>query len=410
MSGLDGISSIEDFDLKNKKVFIRLDLNVPLKDKVITDDTRIRAALPTIEYALKNQAHIILCSHLGRPEKPEDRKKLSLEPVAKRLSDLLKVDVHLVEDPASDTPRALLPTLRENQIVLLENIRFDPGEEKNSVELANRLASYTDIYINDAFGASHRAHASIVALPALIKKKGLGYLMKREIEMLDRILLEPERPFVSILGGAKVSDKIGLIENLMEQIDTFLIGGAMAYTFLAAQKISVGKSRTEKDRINLAQELLGRFEARGKRILLPIDHVIARELKPGAENKITTGPSIEEGWMGLDIGPKTVELFKKEIQNAKTIFWNGPMGVFETPPFEKGTFAVAQALARSEGTTIVGGGDSVSAVNQSGLASKMSHISTGGGASLEYLQGDKLPGLEALRPSTRKLVNTSTVT
>jgi len=397
---LAGIKSIEDFELKDQRVFIRLDLNVPIKNGVITDDTRIRAALPTVKYALDHKAKIILCSHLGRPKNSEDRKDFSLEPVADRLSELLDAEVQLVEEPGSDTPKALLSGIHRRQLILLENIRFDPGEEKNSMELANKIASYVDIYINDAFGASHRAHATIVALPSIIKKKGLGFLMKKEIEMLDKVLIEPAKPFCALMGGSKVSDKIGVIEHLLEKIDTFVIGGAMAYTFLAAQNISVGSSKIEKDKISLAKELLGRLDARKKKILLPVDHVIVERLEKDAPSKICD-VAIPAGFMGVDIGPKTIELFSQELKKAGTVFWNGPMGVFEMPPFSKGSFKIAEVLADSTAVTVVGGGDSAAAVNASGFANKMTHISTGGGASLEYLQGDKLPGIEALRPPQR---------
>ena len=401
MSGLKDITFIEDLELKDKKVFIRLDLNVPMKDGTITDDTRIQGALPTIRYALEKGAKIVLCSHLGRPKTEEDRKTLSLEPVGNRLSELLNVDVQLIENPVSDAAKALLPTLRPNQIVLLENIRFLEGEEANSEKLAAKIASYVDVYINDAFGASHRAHATIVALPHLMKHKAVGYLIKKEIEMLDKILYEPQTPFVVLMGGSKVSDKIGVIENLMDKIDTFLVGGAMSYTFLQAMNVSVGNSKLEKGKINLAKDLLKRLEMREKKLLLPVDHVIVEKFDAEAHTKITDGSSIPEGWMGVDIGPKTAALFAEHIHAAGTVFWNGPMGIFEVKNFAKGSFQMAEALAKSPCISIVGGGDSASAVNASGYADQMTHISTGGGASLEYLQGDKLPGLEALRERRR---------
>lgn len=401
-SGLEGIKLITDLELKGKRTFIRLDLNVPMDGNKITDDTRIRAALPTIRHAIKEEAKIVIASHLGRPKSKEDRIKYSLEPVATRLNELLDVDVILVEDPEGDAPKGLLPNLKSNQILLLENIRFSKGEEENAHELASVLSSYTDVYINDAFGASHRAHSSIVALPTIVKEKGIGFLMKQEIEMLDRLLYKTESPFIAILGGAKVSDKIGVIENLMDRIDVFVVGGAMAYTFLAAKKIKTGSSRVEADKIRLAEELLGRIEARNKKIILPVDHVIAPNIDGGAQAKTTETEAIPEGWAAFDIGPKTRELFRKEISKGKTVFWNGPMGVFEKKPFEVGTFFIAKTLAEMSATTIVGGGDSAAAVKESGLSEKMTHISTGGGASLEYLQGDKLPGLEVLRTRTKK--------
>ena len=399
--GLRGIKVINEFDLKEKRVFIRVDFNVPLEAKdgrqVITDDTRIRAALPTIQYALEQGAKIVLASHLGRPESREDV-QFSMEPIGDRLGELLKVDVILVDDPTSDAPKGLLPSLRPNQVILLENLRFEKGETKNAQEFALQMAAYTDVYIDDAFGACHRAHASIEALPKLIDKKGIGFLVKREIEMLDILIHEPKKPYMTILGGAKVSDKIPVIENLIDKVDVFFVGGAMAYTFLQAQGIAVGKSRVEKDKVSFAREMIGRIEARSKKILLPIDHVIANDFLAPSEIRTTVNAEIPEGFMGLDIGPKTRELYRKELQKAKTVFWNGPMGVFERAEFSKGTFGIAETLSQmTDALTIVGGGDSAAAAEQSGFAGQMSHISTGGGASLEYLQGDKLPGLEVLR-------------
>ena len=410
--GLRGIKRIDEFELRDKRVFLRVDFNVPMEGKRITDDTRIRAALPTIRYAMEKGAKLVLSSHLGRPEGPEDRDKYSLEPVAVRLGELLKAEVILIDDPTSDAPKGLLPTLKPNQLILLENVRFEKGETKNSREFAANMAAYTDIYINDAFGASHRAHATIEALPQMIEQKGIGFLIHKEIEMLDRLMHEPQTPYMAILGGAKVSDKIPVIESLMNNIDVFFVGGAMAYTFLAAQKIDVGSSRVEKDKVSFAGEMIKRIDARNKKILLPIDHVITQDIKDTKNIKTTDTASIPQGWMAVDIGPKTRELFRKELQKAKTVFWNGPMGVFETPEFSKGTFAIAETLANLEGAfTIVGGGDSAAAAEESGFAEKMTHISTGGGASLEYLQGDKLPGLEVLRkrqPSSSAVVSATT--
>lgn len=400
-TGLKGIKRIDEFDLKDKRVFIRVDFNVPMENGKITDDTRIRAALPTIRYAMESGAKIILASHLGRPEGgPEDRAKYSMEPVGQHLGKLLGVEVILVDDPASDAPKGLFPGLRSNQIILLENLRFEKGETKNSREFALRMASYTDVYINDAFGASHRAHASIEALPQAVEKKGIGYLIAKEIEMLDSLLHDPATPYMTILGGAKVSDKIPVIERMIDLVDVFFVGGAMAYTFLSAQNTPVGKSRVEKDKVSFAREMLERIQARGKKILLPIDHVITNDFLAPSEIKTTDSVAIPEGYLAVDIGPKTRELFRKELQKAKTVFWNGPMGVFEKPEFNKGTFAIAETLAALTGAgvkTIVGGGDSAAAAEASGHAEQMTHISTGGGASLEYLQGDKLPGLEVLR-------------
>jgi phosphoglycerate kinase len=400
--GLKGIKLIEDFELKDKRVFIRCDFNVPMDGKTITDDTRIRAAIPTIRYALDKGAQVVLASHFGRPEGPEDREKYSLEPVGQRLGELLKAEVILTDDPTSDAPKGLLPSLRSNQVILLENLRFEKGETKNAQEFANVMAAYIDIYINDAFGASHRAHASIEALPKSLEKKGIGFLIKKEIEMLDALLHDPKAPYMAILGGAKVSDKIPVIENMIDKVDAFFVGGAMAYTFLAAQNLSVGKSKVEKDKLSFAREMIQRIDARGKKLFLPMDHVIANDFLAPSEILTTDTASIPEGYLALDIGPKTRELYRKELQKAKTVFWNGPMGVFERPEFNKGTFAIAEALAKlgqesSDVMTIVGGGDSAAAAEASGQADKMTHISTGGGASLEYLQGDKLPGLEVLR-------------
>lgn len=399
---LEGIKSIEDFQLEDKRLFLRLDLNVPLDGNGgIADDTRLQAAMPTIRYAIDKGAKLILSSHLGRPKGPQDKDKYSLEPVATYLNEALKKEIILVEEPRAYATRALLAGLKPSQVILLENLRFDPGEEKNDREFAQALAAFSDIYINDAFGASHRAHASIVALPELMEKRGLGFLMKKEIEMLDAIRLHPESPFLTILGGAKVSDKIDVIEVLMDKVDVMIIGGAMAYTFLAAKNISTGKSLVEKDKVKFAAELMERAEWRKKKILIPVDHQITTSITDTAALKTTSSAAIPEGWMGVDIGPKTIDLYATEIQRAKTIFWNGPMGVFETPQFAGGTFALANAISESSALSVVGGGDSAAAAQASGLANKFSHISTGGGASLEYLRGDRLPGIEALRPPKR---------
>lgn len=394
---LDGIKSIENFQLEDKRLFLRLDLNVPLDSEGrISDDTRIQAALPTIRYAIDKGAKIVLASHLGRPKGPED-KKLSLEPVADRLAEILAKEIILVEESRSHAPKALLAGLKPSQIILLENLRFDPGEEKNDRDFAQWMASFSEIYINDAFGASHRAHASIVALPELMEKRGLGFLMRKEIEMLDRVRLNPEKPFITVLGGSKVSDKIDVIEVLLDKVDSLIIGGAMAYTFLASQDIPIGKSLVEKDKVRFAGELISRASGRGKKLLLPIDHLVTTDFKRTTDLQTTTGAAIPDGTLAVDIGPKTIALFANELQRGKTIFWNGPMGVFETPEFSKGTFEVARAMTMTSALTVVGGGDSASAAHASGLADKFSHISTGGGASLEFLEGAKLPGVEAVR-------------
>lgn len=397
-SGLRGIKTVRDFEFENKVVFLRLDLNVPLEKGKITDYTRIDATLPTINYLVEKGAKIVMASHLGRPKTSKD-KEFSLEPVAKAMSERLTKDVLLVEDPSAKAVKQMLHTLAKDQIILLENVRFEAGETEDSDEFASRLASYTDIYINDAFGASHRAHATIHALPAMIPNRGIGFLIEKEIQMLDGLLLNPKRPYVAILGGAKVSDKIGVIEKLMDVVDAFIIGGAMAYTFLKAQGHFVGKSRVEEDKVKYAKELLARIDARNKTILLPVDHVVTTNITDTANAKVKK--ELGEGEMGVDIGPESLKNFSALIKEAGTVFWNGPMGVFETPEFSKGTFGLAKVIAESKGTKIVGGGDSAAAAEQSGFADQMTHISTGGGASLEYLQGDKLPGLEVLRFKVR---------
>jgi phosphoglycerate kinase len=395
-SGLKFIKTIRDFEIQDKVIFLRLDLNVPLEKGRITDETRIRESLSTIKYAVDRGAKLVLASHLGRPKSTAD-KEFSLEPVAKRLTELLGMDVMLVDEPASDAPKALLAGLKKNQIILLENLRYEQGETKNSDELASKWASYCQIYINDAFGASHRAHASIDALPRIMKEKGIGFLIEKEIQVLDKLMENPERPYLAIMGGAKVSDKIEVIEKLIDVVDTLIIGGAMAYTFLKAKGLPVGKSLVEQDKVSYAKELMGRIEARHKSLLLPQDHLVTKSIESG-EGTITAGAGIDEDFMGVDIGPKTLGAYEAAIRTAKTIFWNGPMGVFETEAFAKGTFGVAKAMAASAASMkIVGGGDSAAAASASGYAEKMTHISTGGGASLEYLQGDKLPGLEVLR-------------
>lgn len=394
-NGLRAIKKITDFELNGKVVFLRLDLNVPIENGRITDETRINASLPTIRYALEKGAKLVLASHLGRPKSAED-KEFSLEPVARRLTELLQVEVILMEEPNSEAVKSQLTGPMKKQIILLENVRFEPGETKDSEEFATVLASYSQIYINDAFGASHRAHATIHALPNIMSQKGVGFLIEKEITMLDQLIDNPKRPYIAVLGGSKVSDKIGVIEKLLDIVDGFVIGGAMAYTFLKAQGHGIGKSRVEEDKIRYAKEMIERIEARNKTLLLPVDHVVSSGLAD-KNARTTSGITIGDSDMGLDIGPKTVKNFSALIQEAGTIFWNGPMGVFETAEFSKGTFAIAKAIAENKGTRIVGGGDSAAAAEASGYASQMTHISTGGGASLEYLQGDKLPGLEILR-------------
>lgn len=395
--GLKGIKTIRDFELSGKTVFLRLDLNVPLDGTRITDETRITASLPTINYCLEKGAKLIIASHLGRPKSAADT-KYSLEPVAKRLTELLQKEVVLMEEPSSEGVKHILYGNMKNEIIMLENLRFDDGEVENKTELANQWASYTDIYINDAFGACHRAHASIHAFPEMMPKKGIGFLIEKEIKMLDSLTDNPKKPYIAILGGAKISDKIEVIEKLIDIVDGFVIGGAMAYTFLKAKNIPVGKSLVETDKIKYAKEMMERVEARDKSMLLPVDHIVSTEFGNTVNKKLVTTAAIEESYMGLDIGPQTVKNFSALLSGANTIFWNGPMGVFENKAFSDGTFAIAKAVADSKGVKIVGGGDSAAAAEASGFADRMTHISTGGGASLEYLQGEKLPGLEILRP------------
>lgn len=395
-SGLRNIKTVRDFEFAGKTVFLRLDLNVPLENGVITDETRITASLPTINYIREKGAKIVMASHLGRPKSADD-KQFSLEPVAKRLSELLDAEVIMAEEPTSDAIKNILLTLKANQLVLLENVRFEPGETKDSEEFARQLASYTDIYINDAFGASHRAHATIHALPSLVAQKGIGFLIEKEINVMDGLLENPKRPYVAVLGGAKVSDKIGVIEKLLDVVDVFIIGGAMAYTFQKASGQPVGKSLVEEDKLRYAREMVERIAARDKTLLLPVDHLVSQSISDTASAHVTNGIAIADNELGVDIGPKTIKQFSAAIAEAGTVFWNGPMGIFESPVFSKGTFGVAKAIAESHAMKIVGGGDSAAAAELSGYANQMSHISTGGGASLEYLQGDKLPGLEILR-------------
>lgn len=395
-AGLKGIKTVRDFEIEGKVVFLRLDLNVPMENGKITDENRITASLPTIQYCMEKGAKIVMASHLGRPKTKED-KEFSLEPVAKRLQEHLKAEVILVEEPDSDAPKHLLQSLKKNQLILLENVRFEPGETKDSVEFAQKIANYSDIYINDAFGASHRAHATIHALPSVMKDKGIGFLIEKEITMLDSLLQNPKRPYLAVMGGAKVSDKIAVFERLMDIVDGFIVGGAMAYTFQKAQGIAIGKSLVENDKLKYAKEMIERIEARNKTLLLPVDHLATKGITDTANAHVTKDLVIAEDELGVDIGPKSIQNFSAALREAGTIFWNGPMGVFENPAFAKGTFRIAQAIAESNAVKIVGGGDSAAAAEASGFADKMTHISTGGGASLEYLQGDKLPGLEILR-------------
>ncbi len=388
--------TIEDVQVKGKKVLVRCDFNVPLDaDKNITDETRINAALPTIKYLLDNGAAVILCSHLGRP-KGEFNMKYSLAPVAKRLSEKLGFEVKLAKDVIGSDAKKLAADVKPGEAVLLENVRFHAEEEKNDPAFAKELASMAELYVSDAFGTVHRAHASTAGvadyLPAVA-----GYLIGKELTFLGNAVENPVRPFVAILGGAKVKDKIGVITNLLEKVDTLIIGGGMAYTFSKAMGGEIGNSLLDEERVGLAKEMMETAKAKGVQFLLPVDTVIANDFDNPTEIKTVEAGKIPEGWQGLDIGPKTIELFSDAVKNAKTVVWNGPMGVFEKPEFAKGTLAIATAMAESGATTIIGGGDSAAAVTQMGLAPKMSHISTGGGASLEFLEGKVLPGVACLK-------------
>lgn len=388
--------TIRDIDLKNKKVLVRCDFNVPFDEEgKISDNRRIVAALPTIKYLLENGCKIILCSHLGRP-KGEFKKEFSLKPVAEELSRLLNVEVKLAEDVVGNSAITLTNNMQEGEIVLLENVRFEAGEEKNDEELSKKLASLAEVYVNDAFGTAHRAHSSTTGVASFLPAVS-GFLIEKELEFLGNALENPQRPFVAILGGKKVSDKIGVIDSLLEKVDTLIIGGGMAYTFFKSMGYNVGKSICEEDKLELAQSLIKKAEEKNVKLLLPIDNVVADEFSPDANTKEVLSSEIPEGWEGLDIGPKTVELFKQELKNAKTIIWNGPLGLFEYEKFSNGTNEIANCLANlNDVVTIIGGGDSAAAVEKIGLADKMTHISTGGGASLEFLEGKKLPGIEAL--------------
>jgi len=387
--------TIEDIDVKGKRVLVRVDFNVPLdKERNITDDTRIRAALPTIKYLLDNNAKVILMSHLGRP-KGEFDPQYSLAPVAVRLGELLNKKVIMAKDVIGESAKEAVNALKEGEVLLLENVRFHKEETKNDLEFAQKLASFGDIYVNDAFGTAHRAHASTEGIARFLPAVA-GYLIKKELDVMGKALSNPERPFVAVLGGAKVSDKIGVIENLIEKVDTLIIGGGMAYTFFKARGYEIGTSLLEEDKIELAKSHEEKAKAKGVKFLLPVDNVVAKEFKADAEHKVVRSEEIPQDWMGLDIGPETCKLFGEEIKKAKTVVWNGPMGVFEMPAFAEGTKAIAQYMSECEGVTIIGGGDSAAAVEQLGYADKMTHISTGGGASLEFLEGKELPGIAAL--------------
>jgi len=387
--------SVRDIDVKNKTVLVRVDFNVPMQDGQITDDNRIQAALPTITYLIEQGAKVVLCSHLGRP-KGKVVSELRLDPVAKRLSELLNQEVTKVDDCVGPVVEEVVAKMEAKDVVLLENLRFHGEEEKNAAAFAQQLASIADIYVNDAFGAAHRAHASTEGVAKHIPGVA-GFLMEKEISVMGKALENPERPFVAILGGAKVKDKIGVIQNLLSKVDSLLIGGGMAYTFLKAQGLEIGNSLLDEDGLGLAKELMDLAEKKGVNMFLPVDVVVAQEFAPDSPHKTVDVKEIPADWMGLDIGPKTRAQFARVIKRAKTVVWNGPMGVFEMDAFAKGTFEVAQALADADAVTIIGGGDSAAAVEKAGLAEKITHVSTGGGASLEFLEGKALPGVEALK-------------
>lgn len=389
------IRSLKELALGGRRVFCRVDFNVPLDGATITDDTRIRESLPTIEHILAEGGRLVLASHLGRP-KGKRVPEMSLEPAAQRLAELLGIgEVVLTDDCIGDGARKVVGDLRDGQVALLENLRYHDEEEKNDEAFARELAKLCDVYVNDAFGSSHRAHASVAGLPKLVGEKGAGFLLDKELVALDKLRSEPVKPYVAVLGGAKVSDKIGVIEALLTKVDVLVIGGAMANTFLAAQGHTLGKSLVEEDKLPLARAVLQKADARGVQLLLPTDLRVGGGLKDGAA--VESGLDVDAGSMALDVGPETAKRYADVVRKAGSVFWNGPMGLFENPAFAAGTLAVAEAMAACPGFTVVGGGDSVAAIQQAGLASKYDHVSTGGGASLEYLEGKKLPGVEALR-------------
>jgi phosphoglycerate kinase len=391
--------TIQDLDLRGKRVFIRVDFNVPLKDGVITDDTRIRETLPTLKLAIEKGGRLVLASHLGRPKGGPDA-KYTLRPVATRLQELLGKPVAFTVDCVGPEAEAKSKALQDGEVLVLENVRFHPEEEKNDQAFSRQLAALCDgLFVCDAFGSAHRAHASVVGITRFVKLSAAGLLMERELNYIGKAISNPTRPFVAILGGAKVSDKIEVVENLMKVADAMLIGGGMAYTFLKSQGLAIGKSLLEEDKLDLARKILADAKQKNFKFLIPLDNIVAPEFKPDAPATVVDVNAIPADQMGLDIGPKTIAAYKAEIASAQTIVWNGPMGVFEMPAFAKGTLEIARAVAAasdSGATSIVGGGDSVAAVQQSGVAGKISHISTGGGASLEFLGGRKLPGVEAL--------------
>lgn len=387
--------TIEDFNLENKRVLVRVDFNVPVNEQgQITDDRRITEALPTINYLLEHKAKVILMSHMGRP-KGKFNEKYSLKPIADRLQELVKAKVTLASDVIGENVKQAAYSLQPDEILVLENVRFYEQEEKNDADFAKSLAELGELYVNDAFGTAHRAHASTAGVANYLPS-AIGFLIKKEIDIMGKALIQPDRPFVAILGGAKVSDKIGVIDNLLDKVDTLLIGGGMAYTFYKAKGYEIGTSILEADKVELAKEILKKAEEKKIKLMLPVDNVVAPAFSNDVPFKTVDADKIPEDQMGLDIGEKTREIFSKVIREAKTVVWNGPMGVFEMPNFAKGTFTLAEAMSTCKGTTIVGGGDSAAAVEQLGFADKITHISTGGGASLEFLEGKVLPGIDII--------------
>ncbi|TWT00105.1 phosphoglycerate kinase [Planomicrobium sp. CPCC 101079] len=386
--------TMKDVDLKGKRVFCRVDFNVPMSEGQVTDDTRIRAALPTIQYLIENGAKVILASHLGRP-KGTVNEEMRMAAAAAKLSELLHKDVKSLDESIGEKVEQEIASMNEGDVILLENVRFHAGEEKNDEELAKAFAALADVFVNDAFGAAHRAHASTAGIAKHLPSVS-GLLLEKELDVLGKALSEPDRPFTAIIGGAKVKDKIGVIDNLLEKVDNLLIGGGLSYTFLKAQGIEIGTSLLEEDKMELALSFLKKAEEKGVKLYLPIDVVITQEFSNDAETKVVKIDEIPSDWMALDIGPDTVKLYSDVIANSKLILWNGPMGVFEMSSFENGTKSVAEAMAKTEAYTVIGGGDSAAAVEQFHIADKMDHISTGGGASLEFMEGKELPGVTAL--------------
>jgi phosphoglycerate kinase len=388
------LRTVDQADVAGRRVLVRNDFNVPLEDGKVTDDLRVRAAVPTLRWLLDHRARVICCSHLGRPKGKRDP-RYSLEPVRPVLASQLGVEVAFVDDVAGDQARQAADALGDNQVLLLQNLRYEPGEEENDPQLADRLASLAEVYVDDAFGAAHRAHASVVGVADRLDAYA-GYLLAGEVKELSRLLEDPERPFIAVLGGSKVSDKLEVLDNLLGRVDSLVVGGGMCFTFLAAQGHGIGDSLFEPDQVDAVKALLARAEREGKPVLLPTDVVVAREVSEDAEARIVPASGIESGWKGLDIGPETARAFAAAVAEARTVFWNGPMGVFELAPFAAGTKAVAEAVAAADGYTVVGGGDSAAALAELGLADRVDHLSTGGGASLELLEGKTLPGVAAV--------------